>query len=420
MPGPRGRPQRARRRAHRRGQDHRGRVRDPPGDARAGRQGVLHDAHQGAVEPEVPRAARGVRRRRGGPAHRRHQHQRLRADRRDDDRSAAQHAVRRLSGPARLAVRRDGRSALPRRPLPRCRVGRGHHPLAALGAVGVAVGDRVQRRGVRRLARHGARRHRGDRVRDAARPARAARARTGRPAAALRRSRRGRDRPGEPGAAAHPRRARFDLRQQSPGAAVPVGTSRRRPTSAARRAAPGPRRAGPPHRAHRPSAGRRPAATQSPAAGDLLHLQSGRLRRRRAATAAVRRAADLVRGARRDPSRRRRADVRAQGRGSRGPALLGVAREPRARPRRPPRRAAPGLQRGRRRALPSQARQGRLRHRDPRPGHQHARPHRRAREAREVQRRSARGHHLGRVHAAHRARRSARDRRRGPRRRAVD
>ena len=50
----------------------------------------------------------------------------------------------------------------------------------------------------------------------------------------------------------------------------------------------------------------------------------------------------------------------------------------------------PGVQRGRRGALPAQARQGRLRDRDPRARHQHARPHRRAREAREVQRRGAR------------------------------
>ncbi len=91
-----------------------------------------------------------------------------------------------------------------------------------------------------------------------------------------------------------------------------------------------------------------------------------------------------------------------------------MAGEPRTRRRRPPCRPAPGVQRGRRGALPAQARQGRLRDRDPRARHQHAGPHRRAREAREVQRRGARRDHVGGVHPDHRACRTARDRRRGP------
>ena len=95
------------------------------------RQGVLHDADQGAVEPEVPRAAGRLRRRRGRPADRRHEHQRQRAHRRHDHRGAAQHALRRLAGAARPAVRRHGRGALPRRPLPRRGVGGDHHPPAA-------------------------------------------------------------------------------------------------------------------------------------------------------------------------------------------------------------------------------------------------------------------------------------------------
>ena len=60
-------------------------------------------------------------------------------------------------------------------------------------------------------------------------------------------------------------------------------------------------------------------------------------------------------------------------------------------------------------------RQGRLRHRDARARHQHAGPHRRAREAREVQRRGARADHAGGVHPAHRPRRTPRHRRRGAR-----
>ena len=99
--------------------------------------------------------------------------------------------------------------------------------------------------------------------------------------------------------------------------------------------------------------------------------------------------------------------------------LLGVARRPPARGRGPPRRHAARLQRGRRGAVPAQAAQGRLRDRDPRARRQHARPHRRAREAREVQRRGARADHAGGVHPAHRPRRAPRHRRRGPRRHPV-
>ena len=57
-------------------------------------------------------------------------------------------------------VRRHGRGALPRRPVPRTGVGRGDHPPHRRRAARVAVGDGVQRRGVRRLAGHGPRRHR--------------------------------------------------------------------------------------------------------------------------------------------------------------------------------------------------------------------------------------------------------------------
>ncbi len=64
--------------------------------------------------------------------------------------------------------------------------------------------------------------------------------------------------------------------------------------------------------------------------------------------------------------------------------------------------------------------QGGLRHRDPRPRHQHARPHRRPREAREVQRRDPCRHHPGRVHPAHRTRRAPGHRHRGARPGAVD
>ena len=63
--------------------------------------------------------------------------------------------------------------------------------------------------------------------------------------------------------------------------------------------------------------------------------------------------------------------------------------------------------------------QGRLRDRDPGPRHQHAGPHRRAREAREVQRRGQSADHAGGVHPADRPRRASRHRRRGPLRHPV-
>ena len=79
----------------------------------------------------------------------------------------------------RPRLRGHGRGALPRRPLPRRRVGGGHHPPPRGGAPRLAVGDRVECRGVRRLAAGRARRHRRDRLRGPARAARAARAREG-------------------------------------------------------------------------------------------------------------------------------------------------------------------------------------------------------------------------------------------------
>ena len=166
---------RPRLRAHRRRQDRRGRVRDPQGPRR-GAQGVLHDADQGAVQPEVRRPGRAVRPREGRPADRRQRRQRRRPGGRDDHRGAAQHALRRVPGDRRPRLRGHGRGALPRRPLPRRRLGRGDHPPPAVGHPGLAVGDGEQRRGVRRLAGHRPRPHEGRRQRGAADPAVAAHA----------------------------------------------------------------------------------------------------------------------------------------------------------------------------------------------------------------------------------------------------
>ena len=249
---------------------------------------------QGAVEPEVPRAAGRLRCRPGRPADRRHQHQRERPDRGHDHRGAPQHALCRFVRAAGAALRGDGRGALPRRPLPRCRVGGDHHPPAAGRAADLAERDRLQRRGVRRLARHGARRHRGDRLGDPPRAARAARAGARRSAAAVRRPCRHRDRAGQPGAHAHPVVQGAELREQPPravdaqrresgrglrGGSAPSEQGRHPSGALGERAA---------HRAARPAGGRQAAAAIEPAPGDLLHLQPRRVRCRGAAGAPLR------------------------------------------------------------------------------------------------------------------------------------
>ena len=141
----------------------------------SGPQGVLHHPDQGAVEPEVPRPRRALRRGERRPADRRQQHQRRGAGRGDDHRGAAQHAVRRVADPRDARLRRHGRGALPRRPDARRGLGGGDHPPARVGGGRLAVGDRVQRRGVRRVAGHRPRRdhhHRGGAAPGAALPAR--------------------------------------------------------------------------------------------------------------------------------------------------------------------------------------------------------------------------------------------------------
>ena len=137
--------------------------------ARDRREVLLHDAAEGALEPEVRRPRRAARRAQRRPAHRRQLDQRRGVDRRHDDRSAAQHALRALADAARPALGRHGRGPLPPGPVPRCRVGGGPHPSPAGGARRVPVRDGLQRRGVRRLAadaaRRDARRGRAQRVR---------------------------------------------------------------------------------------------------------------------------------------------------------------------------------------------------------------------------------------------------------------
>ena len=218
----------------------------------------------------------------------------------------------------------------------------------------------------------------------------------------------------------------FDLFHDADGGADARG--------APRAAAPHPR-AGPPDRGrsgpraaaagpaqHRaaPAGHRGAARPRGPAAGDHVHLQPGRLRRRRAAVPARRAAADRPGGADRDPRRSSRRAPRAIPSEDLDRArLLGVARRPGARPRRPPRRHAARVQGGRRGAVRARPGQGGLRHRDAGAGHQHAGPLRGAGAAGQVQRRGARRPDAGGVHPADRAGRPARHRRRGPRGRGL-
>ncbi len=168
-----------------------------------------------------------------------------------------------------------------------------------------------------------------------------------------------------------------------------------------------------------PRRGRRAPRPRGPAAGDRVHLQPGRVRRGRDPARAGQHPPDDRRRARRD-LRPGRGGVTHPARG--GPPRPGLPRVPRRadpRRRRAPRRAAAGVQAGRRGAVPGGHGQGRLRHRDPGPRHQHARPHGGDREAVEVERRDPRRPDAGGVHPAHRSRGAAWPRHRGPRRRAL-
>ena len=122
---------------------------------------------------------------------------------------------------------------------------------------------------------------------------------------------------------------------------------------------------------------------------------------------------------RRDPADHRRAHRRtAEGR-PRGPRLLGVAQGARTRHRRAPRRDAARVPAHRRGTVRQGTGAGGVRHRDAGAGHQHARPHGRARTPRQVQRRDPRRTHPGGVHPAHRPGGTPRHRHRGARGGAV-
>ena len=215
---PGGRLGRPGRRADRGGQDHRRRVRDLAGAA-AGPQGVLHHPDQGPVEPEVRRPGPPSRRGQRRAADRGLQHQLRGAGGGDDHRGAAEHDLRQLRDAGQPRLRGDGRGALPRRPVPRRGLGRGHHRPGRVDPAGGAVRHRQQRRGVRRLAVGGPRRDGGGRLRatsGAAVPARAGRQAALRPV-----RRRGADR----GRAAQPGQRARSTRPWSRSARRRPGTS---------------------------------------------------------------------------------------------------------------------------------------------------------------------------------------------------
>ncbi len=138
-------------RPHRLGQDAGGRLRRAPGPG-GPRQGLLHHAAQGAVEPEVRGTGRHLRGGARRAADRRHHAAAAGAGGRHDHRGAAQHAAGGL-GPAREPAHgRARRGPLHSGPLPGRGLGGGARPLPTRGPLRLPLGHREQRRRARRLA----------------------------------------------------------------------------------------------------------------------------------------------------------------------------------------------------------------------------------------------------------------------------
>ena len=144
------------------GQDAGGGLRRPPRPV-GPRQGLLHDAAQGPLEPEVRRARRLLRRGARRAAHRRHHAAPEGARRRHDHRGAAQHAAGRLGPPRGAAHRGPRRGPLHSGPLPGRGLGGGPRPVPGRGPLRLPLGHGEQRQRARRLAALGARGHRRDR-----------------------------------------------------------------------------------------------------------------------------------------------------------------------------------------------------------------------------------------------------------------
>ena len=275
----------------------------------------------------------------------------------------------------------------------------------------LAVGDGQQRRGVRRLARHGARRHRGHRR--GAPPGPAVAARDGQPPAVrpVRRRRQAESRRSERGAHGGEGQPRAGPDGARAGALRADGYQQR-PGRGGRR----PRSVGMPSRVEvlerLDAEGLLPAITFifsragcDAAVAQCLHAGLRLLTPDEAHE--VREFVDT-----------RCADIPRRGPAACSATTSGSTALERGH-RRAPRRDAADVQGGRRAAVRPRPRQGRLRHRDPGAGHQHAGPVRGPRAAGEVERRDPRRRHAGGVHPADRAGGAARHRRRGPCRRRV-
>ena len=180
------------------------------------------------------------------------------------------------------------------------------------------------------------------------------------------------------------------------------------------------RRQRPPRCGSRPASTSSTSSTEGAAPGDLLHLQPGRVRRRGAAVPAThlrlttpeeraRSGSSSRSAARTSPTRTctSSATTTSSTGSSRGVAAHHAG-------------MLPTFKECVEELFVRGLVQGRVRHRDAGAGHQHAGPVGGHREAGEVERRDARRHHAGGVHPAHRPRRPARHRRRGPRRRALE
>ena len=132
--------------------------------------------------------------------------------------------------------------------------------------------------------------------------------------------------------------------------------------------------------------GHRRARPRRPAARDHVHLQPGRVRGRRRPAARRRHPPHPRARGPAHPPPRRGARGGARRRGPLGARLLRLRRRALTRVRRAPRGDAAALPRDRRGAVHRGPDPRRVRHRDTGARHQHARPHRGPREAREVQR----------------------------------
>jgi len=138
----------ARRGAHLRGKDRRGRVRHRDG-VQGQSEGGVHLAAQGAVQPEVQGAHRGVRRRRVDDGRRVHKPKRV--VHRDDHRGAEGHALPRQRRRAGGEVDHLRRGALHARQGARGGVGGEHNLRPRRVQVRLPLGDATKRARVRRV-----------------------------------------------------------------------------------------------------------------------------------------------------------------------------------------------------------------------------------------------------------------------------